>query len=385
MNILLVIADLGLGGAQQVVINLANELVRQGHCVWIYDVYPELRKEGMIQKIDSDVHLIDPEFEKIQFHQKVLNSFLYRTGLNKNYIDSVRKKNHRKALDKILNENKIDTVNSHVFWADEFVLNELRNHHDRWFVTLHGSYLELLNNHKKEFISQIERIFLKSRECIFLSVNEIRILQKLIKLDTDKFTQILNGIPCAKSTEQSEVVNNKFKVLVGSRAIVEKGWRETIEAIIELNSRGFEISLDIAGDGPMLNHFMQEYDSPEINFLGFVSNLSERINAYDLVLLPSYFDGEALPTILLEALHQGKPIISTDIGECKLIVGDSEPAGKLIPLKSGPELTNEIVDVLEGYLKNDELYKQHAFNALKRAKRFTAERMAKDYINLFIH
>jgi len=43
MNILLVIADLGLGGAQQVVINLANEFTRQSHRVWIFDAYPDLR------------------------------------------------------------------------------------------------------------------------------------------------------------------------------------------------------------------------------------------------------------------------------------------------------------------------------------------------------
>ena len=45
MNILLVIADLGLGGAQQVVINLANEFTRQKHKVWIFDVFPDLREK----------------------------------------------------------------------------------------------------------------------------------------------------------------------------------------------------------------------------------------------------------------------------------------------------------------------------------------------------
>ena len=36
MKILLVVSDIALGGAQQVVINLANELVRQNHNIWIF-------------------------------------------------------------------------------------------------------------------------------------------------------------------------------------------------------------------------------------------------------------------------------------------------------------------------------------------------------------
>ena len=58
MNILLVIADLGLGGAQQVVINLANEFTRQRHSVWLFDVYPEMREKGMVERINSEVKLI---------------------------------------------------------------------------------------------------------------------------------------------------------------------------------------------------------------------------------------------------------------------------------------------------------------------------------------
>ena len=62
MNILLIIADLGLGGAQQVVINLANELVRQGHKIYLYDVYPEIRKQGMVNKLNESVNLVSKDY-----------------------------------------------------------------------------------------------------------------------------------------------------------------------------------------------------------------------------------------------------------------------------------------------------------------------------------
>ena len=70
MNILLVIADLGVGGAQQVVINLANELVRQSHRVWIFDVYPDLRVKGMVDRINSEVELISKNYNELKLSKK---------------------------------------------------------------------------------------------------------------------------------------------------------------------------------------------------------------------------------------------------------------------------------------------------------------------------
>ena len=66
MNILLVIADLNLGGAQQVVVNLANEFIRQNHNVWIFDIKPQIRSRGMIERIDEKANLITKDFNNIK-------------------------------------------------------------------------------------------------------------------------------------------------------------------------------------------------------------------------------------------------------------------------------------------------------------------------------
>ena len=67
MNILLIASDIALGGAQQVVINLANELVRQNHYVWIFDVQPEYRVEGMTSRLDNKVNLISKNYGEEHF------------------------------------------------------------------------------------------------------------------------------------------------------------------------------------------------------------------------------------------------------------------------------------------------------------------------------
>ena len=73
MKILLVVADLGLGGAQQVVVNIANEFIRQNHNVWIFDIEPQIRSKGMIERLDEKAHLISNDYNniKLSFYEKV--------------------------------------------------------------------------------------------------------------------------------------------------------------------------------------------------------------------------------------------------------------------------------------------------------------------------
>ena len=122
MNILLIASDLGLGGAQQVVINLANELVNQKHKVWIFDAQPEFRVEGMISRFDSKVNLISKNYGKELFSpsEKLIDFTLNKLAISKN-LKQQRFKKHVNNLNNLLNSFSIDYINSHTCWADFFV------------------------------------------------------------------------------------------------------------------------------------------------------------------------------------------------------------------------------------------------------------------------
>ena len=70
MNILLITSDLALGGAQQAVINLANELIKQNNNVWIFDVKPEIRNIGMTERINQDIQLISKNYSEFNLSLK---------------------------------------------------------------------------------------------------------------------------------------------------------------------------------------------------------------------------------------------------------------------------------------------------------------------------
>jgi calcineurin-like phosphoesterase family protein len=97
LNILIVVSDLGLGGAQQVVINLANELVKQNNNVWIFDIKPEIRNKGMLERLNQKTYLISKNYSevKLSFKEKIVDYVFYKlkikTDNKKNYLISTNK------------------------------------------------------------------------------------------------------------------------------------------------------------------------------------------------------------------------------------------------------------------------------------------------------
>lgn len=391
MNILLVIADLGLGGAQQVVVNLANELAEQGQRVWIYDVYPEMRKNGMVSKLSDRVNLISRKFETTPKNliEKSINSLTYRSKWNTKYLNDKRLKQHRKELQKVLQAVSFDCVNSHVYWADEFVFEELSYLHTNWWITLHGSYSGfILSEDYQHEKKQIERFLSECEGYIYLADTELDILKQVPSWDLPKRNKIYNGIPLPRNSNVPHILpkwdnEHPMKLLIAARAIREKGWEEAILAVCELVAEGYNVELKLAGDGPDLEEILAKYEYFQfIHFLGYRSDIEELIKWSDLILLPSYFVGEALPTILLEAISIGKPTIATDVGEIKAILSQENDCGILID--PDPEkLVSSIKNALLTYYKDHQLYTNHERNCQENVKIFSIDLMAKNYVELF--
>jgi glycosyltransferase involved in cell wall biosynthesis len=386
MTILLVIADLGLGGAQQVVINFANELVKQGHRVILYDVYPTLRKDGMINKLNINVELISPDFNTTaaNIYERVSASLLYRTGINKNYIVQKRLYHHQLELKKVVENESVDAVNSHVFWADEFVSNNLKFLHKKWWITLHGSYLELSRRDDgNSFQPKVRKFVSQAQGFIFLADEEMEFVKSL-KDDQKQmiFYFIPNGVELEKYRIK-EIYQDRVKtILIASRAIREKGWVEAIHAVIELNRSGFEINLLLAGDGPLLNDIRLKYEQFEfIHFLGYRTDVIDLISSVDIVLLPSYH--EMFPTILVESVASGVPVIATNCGSTKnIITVDSKECGLLLT-NDIKNLESTIKSAILKYLNNSDLYKLHAKNTLAKREVFDVKNMVRYYLDLF--
>ncbi|MDA9808744.1 glycosyltransferase family 4 protein [Flavobacteriales bacterium] len=385
MNILLVIADLGVGGAQQVVINLANELVRQSHRVWIFDVHPEIRNEGMLERLSQKTYLISKNYSevKLSFKEKIVDYFF-----NKLKIKTDNKKKlfnrHEENLQKILLNNKVDYVNSHVCWADFFVYEHLKSFHNKWIITLHASYKTLFSilDNKNKYFNLCKKTILSAKKIININDEGISFLEKELNIHIVNSKKIHNGCPEQLISNQVSRNSLNFKatdfiIFCASRAIREKGWYELCDAVLKFKNEN--IKLVFAGDGEILNEIKEKYSNHKsIIFLGFQNNILELINLSNIVCLPSY--SEALPTILIEAIFLNKPTLATNVGEVHNILQNKlGKCGVLLKEFKGDLLVAEIYKGLSSFINNKVALDEKAFEEARDL--FSLENMALKYLN----
>ena len=394
MNILLVIADLGLGGAQQVVINLANEFTRQKHKVWIFDVFPDLREKGMTDRIDKEVKLISKNYKDLKLSKKdKLVDFLHNKFSVKKNIKKLMFKYHEKNLYSILSKTEIDFVNSHVCWADYFVNNNLKNLHNKWIISLHSSYFEWSNKfliNKKAKKKIINDIFCNAKGVTYLINSEVKFIESNLKKQPNfKLKKILNGVPkllIKRKYKKEDFGFHKtdFVLVCASRAIEEKGWKELAIAVNQLILKEKKIKLLFVGDGPFLSKMKDNYESKSIKFLGFKNDVLEIIAISDLVVLPSYYF-EALPITLIEAVFLEKYILATNVGETiKIVQNQKGNCGTLLSASKEIDLINALIKEISFISKPLELKRLINKEPFQEAKKiFSIETMAYNYTSFF--
>lgn len=116
----------------------------------------------------------------------------------------------------------------------------------------------------------------------------------------------------SKETEISYPYNG-FRIITVGRLVKQKGFDRLIRITKRLKDNGFNITLDILGDGPLrhqLKMLINEYGlGSSVNILGFHSNPYPIIACHDLFVCSSYAEGFSL--VMAEAMILGLPVIST--------------------------------------------------------------------------
>ena len=125
-------------------------------------------------------------------------------------------------------------------------------------------------------------------------------------------------------------------VLAVGRLSKEKAHQRLIEAIARLNKdrKGPAHVLLLVGDGPERQNLeaCASAEGVRLNFAGQVREVRPYYALADVFVLPS--DSEGSPNVLLEAMAEGLPIVSTNVGGVKETVNDGEEAVLVEPRNS---------------------------------------------------
>jgi glycosyltransferase involved in cell wall biosynthesis len=83
-------------------------------------------------------------------------------------------------------------------------------------------------------------------------------------------------------------------------------------------------------------------------WIGTRADMPDIYNSLDLLVSASIF-GEGFPNVIAEAMSCGVPCVATDVGDSRLIVGDT---GFIVPPKEPGLLAEKLVEMIERIRKH---------------------------------
>ena len=174
-------------------------------------------------------------------------------------------------------------------------------------------------------------------------------------------------------------IGNSFVIVNPARFVPEKGHRYLLEALRILKTvHGLTPKVLAIGGGslrPVIEEAARERGLvDQVTFLPALpqQHLLEYMRAADLMVLPSTHDG--CPTVVLEAMALGIPVVATAVGG---IVDQVDPdvSGLLVP----PADAESLADALHRIMNTQELREQLAHTAKQHVERFYVAELAQCY------
>ena len=387
MNILISVQNLNMGGPSRFVLRLAKELGKENN-IFIYDFYPYLNEINIDSAEYKNIHFLSVKNNWTDHINWKINSIIQKINGKSRYWEEVMK-NH---FDKCLLKYNIQIVLSTVKNIDYIVGPIARKRNIPFIVRLNSDY-GINNNYSREDKSTQE-IVNNLNGIIYTADFHFKNLKKRIKFSGDvKETKIMNGIESPSKNYHkpkkfpSSIEEDCIVFGMVARGIKEKGWEVTINAFQKLSEKyeSEKLYLILVGGSDYVENIRLKNINKYIHFVGKTNDSMNWINQFDVCLLPTYFKNESTPNSLIEYLTCGKPVISTNYVEIpNMMEFDNKIAGRLINLKNGKPISNDLFLEMEYYLKNKTKIIDHGRLAKSASKKFNIKVCSQLYLDFFL-
>ncbi|WP_158260036.1 glycosyltransferase [Photobacterium kishitanii] len=359
MKILLVITGLGMGGAENLVVNLADKYVEQGHEVVIAYAFGDA--------------VVTPKNENIQLVSLGVSSY-------SDFFSAYFK------LRALVTKFQPDVIHSHMIHANLLArLVRLTIKIPRLVCTAHntneGGRLRMLAYRITDGLADISTNVSQEATDKFLELGAVatgRMITVLNGIDTDTFLF---------SEEKRIKYRNQFKINKDEKLIVavgslnpRKDYPNLLNAISIVVANKLNVKVKIIGDGPLKDNLLQlVYElnlADVVEFVGISRDVSGIMSASDLFVLSSSFEGFGL--VVAEAMACERPVVATDCGGVKEVVGS---IGKLVAPENSDDLAKGIIEVLS---KSEQELQQLGKQGRQRMlNRYSLGYVVEQYINLY--
>jgi len=350
MKINFLVDSLISGGAERVLVLLANYFDKQGQDVTI------------ITFNDKEVWKPNETIKRTKLHHgRIKNEMIRSTSvLAKHYY---KKKNRPDVLISFMTRTNLIGILVAKFYGIKIIASEHNNH-----------------------LKEIDSIGNFTRNHAYRFANVLTVLtafdQKFYK--NRKVNAFVMPNPCTFKP-YIEDIRDRDKIILAVGALNRyhhKGFDNLIPLIAPVLKRNKEWKLKLVGGGDigtkLLRGLAEEHDIvDQVIFAGFSNEVSEIMKTSEIYIMPSRFEG--LPMVLLEAISQGMACISFDCVTGPSDIIENNVNGILVEDQNLDLMAN----ALEKLINDPEKRKKLANQGIKSLDRFNISAIYDKYLNIF--
>ena len=360
MRVLLLSNSLGIGGAERLVVSLADQLAARGHTVMVVSM------TGPSLFLPSNPHI---EVVALHMHKTL-------RGLLGGYL----------AMRRLLRRFQPDVLHSHMVHANLLArLLRLTVAMPRLICTAHntneGGRLRMLAYRVTDALADISTN---------VSHEAVAAFEQKGAVPRGRMLAVMNGIDCAEffadaqsrlEIRQSLEIDASAQVFIAVGRLTEaKDYPNLLQAFMRVSAERAEARLWIVGDGPLRGALEALANSlglaGRVRFLGIRHDVPALLRGADIFVLSSAWEGFCLAAA--EAMATRLPVVVTDSGGVREAVGD---CGYLVPPRDVDALVEGMLEVAR---LSPEQAQQLGLRARQRiVQQFSLQRMVDRWLQIY--
>lgn len=283
--------------------------------------------------------------------------------------------------------DKPDIIHAHSLFVNGLIAwNYARKSNLPFVVTVRNTDINIFFKKNILFRRLGEKILLSADGVMFLSpaYRDLQ-LKKYIKAEVfnsiqNKTAIIHNGINDFwlenRITKSRKINKTNIKILFSGKIRENKNLRGLLSAVEIVKKKGYTISVEVVGNGPLINELKRNKFPVEVTFHGFISDKQKLIEIYrscDIMAVPSF--RESFGLIYAEGLSQGLPALYS-----KGQGFDGNFPDGFIGYAVNPYEIKNIAERIEECIKNYEILSKNAVNV---ASQFSWNNTTEKLISLY--
>ena len=390
---MLVTETLVTGGAETFVLRLAGALHSRGERVTLYVLRDDKFDSVLVQSIAPGVPVVLGHIPFLRLILK-LDGLIFSLGFGASLLRWLQ----ARRLRAYLASARPNVVHAHLFTSDLVTARAAEPLGIAWVTTMHGDYKAFERQGRNraaripDFGRALSEVGRSVGHMVCITDPQVAQLGRLLPrlLSKGGISKIYNGYAAADAAIDGDapvaiahIPPDAFVIGMVARGIRDKGWDVLITAFEALDLP--DAWLVLVGDGDHLRQIRPGIRHPRIVFCGNVVDPLRYIARFDVGCLPSQFPAESLPTVVIEYLYLGKPVIATAFGEIPnmLEAESAAPAGLLIDLGETPAMAKQMQAALLRLYENKAERSDLGANALKAVRKFDMDACVDAYLDVY--